>query len=83
MGNVKLWGNVMIDEDFTLEHPYVNEDPEIISMLEEAERYYITGHPVIEIHKDYSGMARGANYPFDEDIDYDPRIDNLDEDRED
>lgn len=28
----------MNEIDDTLEHPYVNEDPEIISMLEQAER---------------------------------------------
>lgn len=36
-------------------------------------------HPTVEHHKDYASMARGNNYPFDEDIDYDPRIDNADD----
>ena len=68
------------DLDDTLEHPYINEDPEVISMLQEAEKHYIGDKPIVEHHKDYSAMTRGANYPFDEDIDYDPRIDEPRED---
>lgn len=58
------------DEDF----PYPHLDPPELNDLEVQ---------TVVHHKDYAGMARGNNYPFDEDIDYDPRIDNVDEDRED
>lgn len=44
-------------------------------------KYIGTDKAVVVHYKDYESMARGFNYPFDEDIDYDPRIDNLDEEQ--
>lgn len=56
------------DEDF----PYPHFDPPELNDLS----------PTVEHHKDYASLTRGNNYPFDTEIDYDPRIDNLDFDWE-
>lgn len=39
-------------------------------------------HSTVIVHKDYTSMARGNNYPFDDQIDYDPRVDNVDDEWE-
>lgn len=57
----------MRDEDFELGNP-------------DNVGYYPGEKPIIERHVDYASMARGFNYPFDEDIDYDPRIDEEQDD---
>jgi hypothetical protein len=38
-------------------------------------RYIGEDKAMVELHRDYSSMTRSNNYPFDEEIDYDPRVD--------
>lgn len=61
------------DEDFPAPH----YDPPELNDL--GSHYIGVDGPKVEHHKDYASMTRGANYLFDEEIDYDPRIDNIDD----
>lgn len=58
-------------------------DPDLYSYKPAHIKYVGEDKVIVVRYKDYASMARGNNYPFDTEIDYDPRLDEDQEDYDD